>query len=255
MDIILSLISFISLLIGVIYQWKSKKELDKNIKDMDVQFEEFKKAATHIKISGNASIKVTGINGDVITYTKDDRVITYVKYKKSHDFVQHIGRVSRLSEKQPLYIKLWIFLNSGLINTMLNGIFSGDKFLSMDNASVIGMLVGEKIRKDTKSYIIILVSLLLSLSIPFALGVAINLWLVVLVSIMFLLLVINHKVLEYRISNGLYGNNAYEVREILEYIESYSSDDDFTGFEQEKVFPQEKNGNDEYVGVLGGLIN
>jgi hypothetical protein len=130
-----------------------------------------------------------------------------------------------------------------------------DESSEIDKNSIIGMLVGEKIRKDTKSYIFILISLVFSLAIPLFTSYEINFWLVSFLLLLFSVLVLNQKILEYRISNGFYGNNQYEAREIISYIEKHSSDDDFNGFDNKKVFPKKQHREEEYKGILGGLVS
>lgn len=182
---------------------------------------------------------------------------SYSRYIRTTRVLQNIGRANRLNEQQPAYRAFWMYLNSGLINSALKNVMYNDDSSGIDNNSVIGMLVGDKIRKDMRSYMFIFFSAILSIVIPFFSNVEHNYYLISLLLLMFLILFLNHKVLGYRISNGFYGNNQYEAREIIGFIDR-SSDNDFGGFDKKDVFPKEKhrkNESNELGGILGELIS
>lgn len=168
--------------------------------------------------------------------------------------INQIGRASSLKNKSSAYMHLWVFLNSGLVNTILDRTLSSETVSEMDKSTVIGMLLGERIERDTKSYIYLLIALLASLLFPLVSSISINFWVVGIVLLMFSLLTLNHKVIEYRVTNGYYGSNEYEAREIIAYIETHSEPDDFNSDGRKRVFQNELPKEKEcFVGLIEGL--
>lgn len=250
--------SLVSLL-SIVFQYISKrklnetknkidKELEGYFSDLKDNQEQYEKLSELLK-----EIEVTYSGLDVKNIKSID--ITYAKYLRTSKVLQSIGRASRLKEKQPAYQKLWVHLNSGLINSTLINVMYNDDSSDIDRNSIIGMLVGEKIRKDTKSYIFIIISLVISVAIPIFTSMTVNYWLISFLLMMFSLLVLNQKTLEYRIANGFYGNTQYEAREIISYIEKHASNDDFNGFDNKRIFPKKQHQHKEYKGILGELVN
>lgn len=181
--------------------------------------------------------------------------ITYTKHFRAMRTLQAVGRVNRLSERNKSYQKLWLSLNAGLIDSMLKNIMYNEDSTSINRNTIIGMLVGEKIKKDTKSFIYLGVSFLVTILLPTSGLIALNYWLVFFLIFMFSMLTLNQKVLEYRIANGLYGENEYEAREIIGYIENHSNSDDFHSGGDKKLFQEKAKKNVIFKGVYGELLN
>lgn len=258
-EALLTVLSLVGAVLALFFQLRSRKELEKTKAQLEreelfyssyktkLDLKELEKTAEYIKFSKHYDAGV-----DVKT---SEIIITYSKLHRSNQVLQSIGRASRLKERQPMYTKIWLAINSGLINSVLKNIYMNDDSSSIDQNSVIGMLVGDKIKRDTKSYIYIVSAFILAIALPLVLNYEINMWLLSFVLFLFSSLVLNQKTMEYRISKGFYGNNQYEAREIIGYIDSQSLDDDFTGFNKKRIFPEEKQGREECSGALGGLLN
>ncbi|GHZ70606.1 hypothetical protein VCSRO175_3424 [Vibrio cholerae] len=257
-EILIAIVSLVVSIISIAFKHISKKRLEETQKNLD---KEIKARLRESWVEASSFKDITQLVKAMETFEhrvdlKDlkEIEITYTKYIRATKVLQSIGRASRLKEKKPVYQKLWVYLNSGLVNSALKNVMYNDDSSEIDKNSIIGMLVGEKIRKDMKSYIFIGISLVVSMSLPVFTSYEVNYWLISFILIFFTLLVLNQKVLEYRISNGFYGSNQYEAREIIGYIERHSSDDDFNGFDNKKVFPRKQHKEQEYKGILEGLL-
>ncbi|WP_190287978.1 hypothetical protein, partial [Marichromatium sp. AB31] len=150
-------------------------------------------------------------------------------------------------------IKFSIALNSGLINSLLQNLLSATDRTALDRSTIVGMLVGNKIKQDTKSYIYLLIALLIHLSMSVFSVVNINVYLIT--GLIFLIgaLSINQKITEYRIRKGYYGGTPYEAREIIRYIEDHSNKNDFTdGDGKKKLFQNAEESTKKEVIVYGG---
>ncbi len=170
--------------------------------------------------------------------------------------IQFIGRASSLRRRSSLYKKLWIFVNSGLVNSVINISNESEENNNIDKNTIIGMLVGDRIKKDTKSYIYLSISLIASIFIPIIADFNLNLWLIGFLLIIISLLTLNHKILEYRIVKGYYGSNEYEAREIISYLESHTDPDDFNGSGKKKVFQSSLPQNEvEILDLIEGLTS
>ncbi|MFA6899068.1 MAG: hypothetical protein WC256_02540 [Desulfurivibrionaceae bacterium] len=136
-----------------------------------------------------------------------------------------------------------LFFNSGLISSLIQSYLSSTDKKSIDRNTIVGIMLGKKIDKYTKSF-----TCLFS-------GLGVHLLLVVLkmqqlslpmVGILFLFigaLSLNQKMLEYRIKRGYYGTNGYEVKEIVQFIQSHSDKSDFidkNGIKKLLPAPEEK---------------
>lgn len=242
---------------------KIEEDLEKEIQTFSIFSKEYidsheKKLHEIYKVIENIENKRSSLGVDLNMNIDQLKIhTTYSRYIRTTRVLQNIGRANRLNEQQPAYRAIWMYFNSGLVNSALKNVMYNDDSSCVDNNSVIGMLIGDKIKKDMRSYMFISFSTILSIVIPFFTNAEHNYYLISLLLLMFLILFLNHKVLGYRISNGLYGNNQYEAREIIGFIEKYS-DNDFGGFDKKDVFPKEKhrkNESSEFGGILGGLLS
>ncbi|EIV1855720.1 hypothetical protein ACWOGY_004313 [Vibrio vulnificus] len=258
-EMVIALCSMVAAIVSVVFKFNSKKNLDETQRIVEKTIEEITRIN---RVHERSFDEISSLLKDIealkqrdIDDNKFERIdVTYSKYLRTTKMLQSIGRASRLKEKQPAYQKLWMFLNSGLVNSTLKNVMYNDESSEIDKNSIVGMLVGEKIKKDTKSYIFIMISTIISIVLPLLTNSDVNFWLISFLLSLFSLLVLNQKLLEYRITNGFYGSNQYEAREIIGYIEQHSSDDDFTGFNDKKTFPKTQSKRQECSGLLGGLI-
>ncbi|NOU49157.1 hypothetical protein HG263_01140 [Pseudoalteromonas sp. JBTF-M23] len=122
-------------------------------------------------------------------------------------------------ESYKIRIKFFSVIFSGLLSKCISLLDQGT--FKIDKDTIIGTLILKRIRRDYKAVqcllLNILCSTLLGLFTSFtssALGMGIG-------SLLFLIAIkASHKVLEYRIDKGFYGDNEYEAREILQFITS-----------------------------------
>lgn len=148
---------------------------------------------------------------------------------------------------------LGLAVNSGLIGSLIKNYVSSTDRSAINRSTVVGMLVGNKIKQDTKSYTYLSSALALHVSAVFLGGVELNTGVLALLFTMISGLMINQKVLEYRIKKGLYGTSPYEVREILKYIEEHSDPDDFNDEGgRKKIFQDAVEDAPKEVIVYGG---
>lgn len=148
----------------------------------------------------------------------------------------------------------FLFLNSGLISAAIIKSLQPKRESKINEETIVGMLIDEKIKKETKSYVFIFLAMLIALIYPLILSVDTNYWIIGFFLIAFSMLTLNHKILEYRIARGFYGNNQYEVREIISYIQDKSSDDDFHNGKKVPIFqsPIEVE-NQDYTDAIDGV--
>lgn len=122
-----------------------------------------------------------------------------------------------------------IYINSSLISAItkihseLNDIRSEDK----KSNTIVGMMLGEKVKKASKAQISLIGCLLLHLLLVFFSVVNFSSFLFVVISVGFLFIHIDQKLVDYRIRKGWYGKNEFEAKEIINFVLSHSKKDDF----------------------------
>ena len=130
-------------------------------------------------------------------------------------------------------------VNSGLINSLVKNVVSATDRSAINRSTIVGMLVGKRMKSDAKSYAYLMSALVIyTISSVFGLG-SYSAYFYLFIFTMLSGLMINQKVLEYRITKGLYGSNSYEAREIIGYIEDHSDPDDFyNGDDRKRIFQE-----------------
>jgi hypothetical protein len=256
-SILAAIAAAISGVVSLISQWQSARKLEKKRKEYDELVQAYKEKITSDKLGKNDPEfykKWREVVARSVVEQTTSEVVTYKMLLHLNKNIRVLGRASSLNNKSSVYKRVWVFLNSGLVNTVLDNSIESGNVNEIDKSTVIGMLLGDRMQKDTKSYIYLAIALLASFLFPLISGLEINFWVVGAVLVMFSLLTLNHKVIEYRVSKGYYGSNEYEVREIISYIERHSDPDDFDSTGRRKVFqadlPEE---NEEFVGLIEGL--
>ncbi|ELR8747576.1 hypothetical protein QRL21_004261 [Vibrio vulnificus] len=256
-SILAAIAAAISGVASLISQWLSARKLERKRKEYDELIRAYKEKITSDKLGKNDPEfykKWSEVVARSVVEQTASEVVTYKMLLHLNKNIRILGRASSLNNKSRLYKHVWVFLNSGLVNTVLDNSIKSDSVSEIDKSTVIGMLLGDRMQKDTKSYIYLAIALLASFLFPLFSGLEINFWVVGAVLVMFSLLTLNHKIIEYRVSKGYYGSNEYEVREIISYIERHSDPDDFDSTGRKKVFqtdlPEE---NKEFVGLIEGL--
>lgn len=130
-------------------------------------------------------------------------------------------------------------VNSGLIDSLLKNFVSSTDRSAINRSTIVGMLVGKRMKSDAKSYAYLISALVIyTVSSVFGLG-SFSAYFYFFIFTMLSGLMVNQKVLEYRITKGLYGSNSYEAREIIRYIEEHTDPDDFyDGDDRKRIFQE-----------------
>lgn len=105
--------------------------------------------------------------------------------------------------------------------------------------AVVELLAEYKSKRNLISAILLLGSALVYISLSNRLGYEVSTGILSIVCLLLLVLLINHKALDYRIRQGLYGTNEYEARELIHYILRNSDKEIFyDGGGQRQLFRQ-----------------
>jgi hypothetical protein len=134
-----------------------------------------------------------------------------------------------------------LFLNAGLYNALARKLLGTVQFKEKETVSdtLIGAMLNKKAKIYTRSYLYLVLSIILYIGANLLIGIKIEPF-VIYANIFFLALtLINQKTLEFRITNGYYGSNEYESREILRFIAENSDGTNFSGGTGLKSFPAE----------------
>ncbi|PTP09573.1 hypothetical protein CWN85_10080 [Vibrio splendidus] len=256
-SILAAIAAAISGVASLISQWLSARKLERKRKEYDELIQVYKEKISSDKLGKNDPEfykKWTEVVARSVVEQTTSDVVTYKMLLHLNKNIRMLGRASSLNNKSSFYKHMWVFLNSGLVNTVLDNSIKSDSVSEIDKSTVIGMLLGDRMQKDTKSFIYLAIALLASFLFPLVSGLEMNFWVVGAVLVTFSLLTLNHKIIEYRVSKGYYGSNEYEVREIISYIERHSDPDDFDSTGRKKVFQADlPEDNKEFVGLIEGL--
>jgi hypothetical protein len=107
-----------------------------------------------------------------------------------------------------------------------------------NESTIVGMMVVKKVQFYTRAYTLLLLSLVVSLGFNLITKTSLDFGLISFLLGLILILFTNQTALEYRIRKGLYGNNEYEAREILQFIIDHADKTDFTsGGKSKKLLP------------------
>lgn len=123
--------------------------------------------------------------------------------------------------------------------------------------TVVGIMIGEKIRQASKAQLWLILAMALSLISDIWLQLGTGAWGVMVCGVSLFAIQIDQKLLEYRVKQGLYGSNAFETLEIINFIISHSNKDDFDdqgGLKRIIPEPEFLNENTK-VPVLGGAYS
>lgn len=179
---------------------------------------------------------------------KEEMVVLRRKYKNYALLSDYFNSTIKIGNS-----RIGLALNSGLISSLLQNFLSATDRSAINRSTVVGMLVGKKMRQDTRSYIFLLSGIFLHSALSFFGIVNFNLWLIGFLVFMVGALAVNQKVMEYRIKYGLYGGTAYEAREILKFIDEYSNKDDFgSGGGQRNIFQDAVEQAPKELVIYGG---
>ncbi len=167
--------------------------------------------------------------------------------KKLYEFMYE----DTVNVKPLKYLKL--FTGAGIINAVLrNFVVALDKS-SIDQNTIVGIMVGKRISRDAKAYALLAGSLMLYIILSVSSVIEFNIIEISFFPLLIGALALNQKMLEIRIKKGMYGTNPYEVKEIIQFIEEHSDKSDFIDGKKIKKLIQDPEVDENGVVVWEGV--
>lgn len=158
--------------------------------------------------------------------------------KQSHHHQLYLGRyLNAISgDKEP---SLVTWTNSGLIRAALSSKLSATGKLAEERSSILELMVGQRMKIYGKAYAFLYSTLAIGLAtytlVPSEIATLAS---VALPSLLIIALFSNQKLLEFRVSRGLFGNNSSEALEFIRFIKAHSDKSDFSdGDKMRKLLP------------------
>lgn len=208
-----------------------------------------------------------GICGAVIAARLADLIIKSRRYKYFRDkvFLSNTDTLSKLMDvilptTHSLGVvekTLSIFLSSSLYSavSIITAQIVNAAPENKQTRTLVGMMIGEKIRTSLKSQMYLVIALLIHLAYTGFSASKVNGFIVLIIAIGFLAIYMDQKLIEYRVKKGWYGRNRYEAKEIIDFIISHAEKQDFNdndGLKQ--VIPNaEHEDKNEFVKGFNGV--
>jgi hypothetical protein len=184
---------------------------------------------------------------------KENLLKDYVLLSKDVDkfiFISQQSNDSAYSKIKHRYTKI---LNAGLIDSVRQKTAKSVSRDEVEETTIIGMMIGKKIKKDTRAYVLLFAGLVIYLL--FGLFTAqTNLLGLMFFALAILALQLNQKVTEYRIRKGFYGTNYYEAREIIQFVVENADENFYSGGKIKKLMPEPEVMQEEARCVEGGVF-
>ena len=160
--------------------------------------------------------------------------------------------------RDELFKKIVITFNYSLINSLVKiseSIVESD-LKDKKSKTIIGLMLGEKLKKSSMSQIILLIVFLINLIISFFLESSVSSFVIAIVAIGLLAIHIDHKLIEYRIKSGWYGKNEFETIEMIDFILSHADKNDFNdqGGLKKIISIQDLSDKKTHVNSLNGVM-
>jgi hypothetical protein len=187
----------------------------------------------------------------IINYTSGKK--QNAMHKRVREYVSSDKKITQPSQSRllALSLKILVLTNS---KTIIEAFTHSNDKSNANHDTIIEIVLYKKIIRDTKSYLVMGLTVLLLILVHLTLGISQN-YIIIPILIIFLLYV-SQLLVSYRVKKGWYGNNSYEALEILKYINDYKNKDDFfDGNSLKKIFPNPELKNTENSSILGGIIN
>lgn len=129
------------------------------------------------------------------------------------------------------FFKAYIAILNRSLNNSINRLNS-ERAKAQSNESaktktIVGLMLTEKKRRSNFVFFFLFLAIALDFTLKFTINVDSGWWVVAVCSALLAILQVDHKLIEYRISRGWYGMNAFETLEIVRFISSHSDPDDF----------------------------
>ncbi|MCO7519198.1 MULTISPECIES: hypothetical protein [unclassified Pseudomonas] len=144
-------------------------------------------------------------------------------FKLYKEFFLRSGAVSAI-----FFLPFFAF-NLSLAKTVIQ-LLEGDSTTSEAQAksnTIVGLMLIEKMQKSSLILLFLFSAVLVDLSIDKLFGLGSNGYVTILAAGLWSLILLDHKIIEYRIRKGWYGRNEFETREIIHFALSHANKDDF----------------------------
>lgn len=146
-------------------------------------------------------------------------------------YIQAVDKITGSSflmhEKFPRI--LTIYLSSSLVRSIAN---ISKQIIEASpeekkTKTIVGLMLGEKAENSSRSQLYLGVALAISFAFSIFLDSSMNDVAFIFISLLFLGIQVDQKLIEYRIKHGWYGKNKFETLEIINFILSHANKDDF----------------------------
>lgn len=170
------------------------------------------------------------------------------------NYDHHLPKPARLlfnvSDKHVYKIMLYILTPATIIVCVIVKKIIENK--DIDDETIIGKLIKIKMIKESYAYFFLINAMYIYVGFLIAVGTEFNYWVIGVMIAMLMALALSHELLKYRLVKGYFGNNEYETREVISYIQKYLDPDDFNG--GEKTFIQKPQNEKVRTPITGGEV-
>ncbi|RMT95162.1 hypothetical protein ALP39_200071 [Pseudomonas marginalis pv. marginalis] len=129
------------------------------------------------------------------------------------------------------YKRYAYIINFRLVSSMLKVLEQasdeGADSKTKKSKTIVGLMLGEKMKKTSLAQAFLFFSLVISLVVSFFVEGYSSSWVAVIVGVLMGVIHIDHFLIDYRIKNGWYGKNEFESMEIIRFIIAHANKDDF----------------------------
>ena len=207
------------------------------------------------KFQETLSIKCRLLQEELLAINSKEKLLKeYILLSKNVDKLIYLPKKSSDSTYSHLKRQfITRILNAGLIDSVRQKTARSVSKNEVEETTIIGMMMGKKIKKDTRAYLLLFAGLVTYLL--FGLFTSqINLFGLMLIILAILALQLNQKVTEYRIKKGFFGTNYYEAREIIQFIVENADENFYSGGKIKEILPEAIVFEEEAICVEGGVF-
>lgn len=198
-------------------------------------------------------LRVSELHKALEEILKADTVLGSIKaYLKAVDKIID----ATLPRKWP-YRGIILKMNSSLLSSIS---IVAEEIITASNEAkksktVVGLMLGEKVKNSTKAQLFLILAFIINLSLYLFFELQLSRFALFIVSLGILGIHIDHKMIEYRVKHGLYGTNAFESRELINFMIAHSNKDDFNDSGGlKKIIPiPEVQEEKEQEFIIGGI--
>ncbi|MEZ9595498.1 hypothetical protein AB4298_12750 [Shewanella sp. 10N.261.52.F9] len=178
-----------------------------------------------IAAKGYDLLKNSNIHKALLELLKPSSSLNYVKaYLRTIDAII-LGTIP----KKWIYRTVALKVNSSLLSSisMISEEIVKASEESKKSKTIVGLMLGEKLKNSSKAQFFLVITFILNLGLSLFFELELNGFVFSVVGIGMLGMHIDHKLIEYRVKQGLYGTNSFEGREIINFITAHANKSDF----------------------------